>query len=105
MPARPDARVCMLSRHFMEEFRIRIGEEASVELVNRLLAGSKRIRKQQALYKKINGEFKRYEFLGEFWNHEAGLILVINEQTCKAVTVYTHRDKYPERPRAPFGAR
>ncbi len=93
--------VCTLSNEFLQRFRQRVGEEPTLEHVNLILAGAKRIRRQQTLYKRINGEFCRYEFLGEFWNHEHGMILLVNENARTAVTVYTHKDKYPAHPVEP----
>lgn len=100
-PERDRVRVCSLSSEFMMRYRQRFGGEPSLELVNALLAESKRIRRQQTLYKLINGSFHKYEFLGEHWHHGAGLILLINERQRTAVTVITPDDEYPKNPRPP----
>ena len=98
-------RVCMLTHHFIERFIRRVGTELNLEMVNCLLADSKRIIKQRTLYKFINGEFVPYQLLGGFWNHTAGIIMLIDEHESKAVTVYTPDDPYPEHPRIPRLAR
>ncbi|MEM5786263.1 MAG: hypothetical protein AAGU11_03020, partial [Syntrophobacteraceae bacterium] len=79
VPAPAMIQVGLLTNEFVRRFRQRIGEEPSLDLVNRLLAASKRIRRQQTLYKRINGEFHPYRFLSEWWNHAAGMILIVDE--------------------------
>jgi hypothetical protein len=101
-PALETVRVWRMTRHFERQLRKRLGVELTIERVNQLLSESKRIRRQQTLYKLINGEYRRRKQIGEFWHDGVSIIMLIDEWEGKAVTLVTPRDRLPDRPRIPY---
>jgi hypothetical protein len=95
-------RVCEMTRHFERRLRERLGIELTLDKLNQLLFESKRIRRQQTIYRLINGEYKARILIGEFWHHGAGIILLIDEWKGRAVTVVTPTDPFPIRPKRPY---
>jgi predicted nucleotide-binding protein (sugar kinase/HSP70/actin superfamily) len=94
-------RVCEMTKHFERRLRERLGIELTIERLNQLLSESKRIRRQQSIYRLINGVYRHRLVVGEFWHHAAGIIMLIDEWKGKAITVVTPRDVLPIRPKAP----
>jgi hypothetical protein len=95
-------RVCEMTRHFEQRLRERLGVELTLERVNQLLSEAKRIRRQTVYYKLINCEFRRRVLIGEWWHHEAGIIMLIDEWKSKAVTIVTPNDRLPICTRRPY---
>jgi Rad3-related DNA helicase len=97
--------VAQMTHHFEERLRERLGIELTIERLNQLLAESKRIGRQCVYYKLINCVFCRRVLLGQWWHHEAGVIMLIDEWKSKAVTIITPKDKLSIRARRPHDER
>jgi hypothetical protein len=79
-----------LSRDFIRTWRRRVGTELSVEKVNKILQGAKRITPQRRLFQghRLEG-LRPWKLLAEYWNHGAGLIIRVDEDSQKAVNVFS----------------
>jgi hypothetical protein len=90
-------RVNKFGTHFIQRWAERMGGFPSIEEVNEVLAGSLRIIKQRILWKVLcSGGYGRHEVLSHFWNHERGIIVLVDEYKGTAVTLLTPGmiDKY-----------
>jgi len=91
------AKVSRFDRHFVQRWAERMGGLPDIEQVNAVLAGSLRIIRQEVLYKQCaSGCLVRHETLSHYWNHAAGIILLVNDHQGKAITLLTPdmADKY-----------
>lgn len=98
-------RVLEMTMHFEKRLRERLGIDLTLDRLNALLSESKRISRQQTVYRLINGEFRRRKLLAQFWNHKVGVIILIDEWQARAVTIITPRDRLPLHPKAPHDER
>ncbi len=85
-PRKPPV-ILRLRRHFVERWMQRLGDIPSLEDVNRCVAQGQVIRRQQTLFRSDRGRLVKWKMLCEVWNHEAGIILRIDEDHGAAVTV------------------
>ncbi len=76
-----------MSHHFVQRWRERVGTEPTLEEVNALVNRSRKLRPQMRCYVDRYGTFKPYKVLAEFWNHERGVVVFVDEERATAVTV------------------
>lgn len=83
-------RVKALSRDFVRTWRRRVGTRLSVERINEILRNSKKITPQRKIFEghRLEG-FRPWKLWTEYWNHGAGLIIRVNEDTMTAVNVFS----------------
>lgn len=82
-----------LAKHFCKRWRERIGSEPTLDQVNRIIAEAQRIRRQETVWRRRGtGILEPYRILAEYWHHEAGLLIRVDERRSKAVTVIAWGD-------------
>jgi len=86
---RRTVQVNSLSRHFVRRWNERVGASPSLAKVNQILAESCRIRKQMRCMVRRFGGLVPRKVLAEYWHHERGMILLVDEERGMAVTVLT----------------
>lgn len=85
------ARIKHVSEHFNDRWRERVGgEPPSCTQLNFILNGCKRIRKSALLYQLTGGRIYPVRVPAEYWSHERGLILLVDESRRIAITVVHH---------------
>lgn len=82
-------RVNRLSKHFVRRWNERVGESPSLAKINEILAESCRIRRQMRCMVRRFGVLVPHKILAEYWHHERGMILLVDEERGMAVTVLT----------------
>lgn len=76
------------SMHFVQRYMSWRKEMPSIEAVNALIEGGQQLRPQIKLIQELSdGTSRPYLLLAEYWNHEAGVVLRIDESLGKAVTL------------------
>ncbi|MEM5789272.1 MAG: hypothetical protein AAGU11_18315 [Syntrophobacteraceae bacterium] len=76
------------SKHFVQMWVNWRGDFPCVEEVNRLISTGQQLRPQLKLFKRLpDGTYRSYTLLAEFWNHDAGAIIRVDELCGLAVTI------------------
>lgn len=74
----------ILSKHFIENWRVRVGGEPTPETVRAVIAGSIQIQKQTVI-RRVDGS--SFATLSIYWQPELGLIVKTDDRQRIAVTV------------------
>ena len=82
--------ISSLSQHFVKRWRQRVGAIPTVAGVNRILASAQQTRRQEKLFAPdhVRG-LRLFKLLAEYWNPRAGVIIRVDEDNRRAVTVFT----------------
>jgi hypothetical protein len=83
--------VRFLTKHFCSRWKQRVGALPSVEGVNLILCRSQRIRKQMRLFRRDGPRLVPVKVLAEYWDSRAQIIILVDEDERRAVTVLTAR--------------
>jgi hypothetical protein len=79
--------VVSLTRHFIRKWEERVGAAPTVEGINRLMSEAVRVRKQMRLFRREGPSLEPVKVLALYWHHGAGVIIWIDEEWNRAVTV------------------
>ena len=83
-----------LSKHFIRRWKQRVGAAPTVEGVNRILAGARKITAQRKLFEGHPRQgLKPWKLLAEYWHPRAGGIIRVDEDNRCAITVFADRDR------------
>jgi len=95
-PEKKRARLRRLSEHFVCRWTERVGTSVDIHKIRHVLAGALCIQPQIHAFGRhvTRGQvcFKHKKINAVFWHPGHGLILIVDESTKTAVTVFSYRD-------------
>ncbi len=83
------AQISRLSKHFVRRWEQRVGGSPSVAHVQDMINESFVLRKQLKCMVRRAGILMPHKVLSEYWHHERGVIILVDEDKETAVTIYT----------------
>ncbi len=77
-----------LTKHFQNRWIERCGYRPVLDEVNKILESAQKIRAQKEV-RESKWLYRKWKILAEYWHNELGLIVRVDEERKRAVTVIT----------------